>query len=139
VTEPSGQRRFTLIEFIVIVVIVGLVVAITITRLMNRQDRIKVDAAKKNVGTMITALKEFEKCYNTYNLEFEPGIACSITNYSYFKNKLVDTAGHPYIVPDTVNFTTFMYIGNDTTFTINVEAKDRKKTKITGTPEETFQ
>ena len=61
--KPSGQRAYTLIEFIVMVVIVGLVVAITVSRLMNRQDKIKVDAAKNNVSAIITALKEFEKYY----------------------------------------------------------------------------
>lgn len=137
--KSCRQGGFTLIEFIVIVVIIGLVVAITITRLLNRQDRIKVDAAKKDVSAMITALKEFEKCYATYNLELEHNVACTITSYPHFRSKLVDTAGHPYIVPDTANFTNFIYIGNDTTFTITVEAKDRKKTKITGTPEKISQ
>lgn len=137
-SRPSEQRRFTLMEFIVIVVIVGLVVAITITRFINRQDRIKVNAARKDVSAMVTALNEFNRCYATYNIEFEHNVACTITSYSYFRSKLVDTTGHPYRVPDTANFTNFMYIGDDTSFTITVKARDRKETKITGTPEETF-
>ena len=136
---PVEQKRLTLLELIVIVVIVGLVVAITITRLMNRQDRIRVNAAKKDVNAMIVALKEFGRCYDTYNVELKHGIACTVTSYPYFRSKLVDTTGHPYIVPDTTNFTNFMYIGDDTTFTITVKAKDRKKTKIIGTPEKIFQ
>jgi type II secretory pathway pseudopilin PulG len=136
--EPSMQRRFTFIEFIVILVILGLVAGITVTRFMRSKDKTKVDVAKNDVSSMITALKEFEKCHTTYNLELEYGAACTIMYYTYFKDKLVDTAGHPYTVPDTTNFTNFMYVGNDTTFTINVKAKDRNKTIVIGTPEGAF-
>ena len=52
-----GQRGFTLIEIMVVVVIIGILAALVAPKIMSRPDEARVIAAKQDIATILQALK----------------------------------------------------------------------------------
>jgi len=134
------NKGFTLIELIVVIVIIGILAAIAIPRFMGAQDRARIGAAEAEVTKMRQAVSLFEIDYATYNLNKVHGVVYSTTAYATgFVALLLQPDGTPYMdLPDTVNFNTFTYSGDDSTYTITVKAKDTRNTLITGIPTKTY-
>jgi general secretion pathway protein G len=55
-----GQRGFTLIEIMVVVVIMGVLAALVVPKLLNRAGESKIAAAKVDIATVMQALKLYK-------------------------------------------------------------------------------
>jgi len=52
-----GDRGFTLIEIMVVIVILGIIAALVVPRVLERPDEARAVAAKSDIGTIMSALK----------------------------------------------------------------------------------
>lgn len=52
-----GQRGFTLLEVMVVVVILGILAALVVPRIISRPDEARVVAAKQDIASLMQALK----------------------------------------------------------------------------------
>lgn len=104
---PKGQRGFTLIEIMVVVVIIGVLGAIVVPQFMSRPDQAKVTAAKTDVQAIATSL-EMYRLDNAYYPSTQQGLEALIhrptgtpaaRNWNpqgYLKSLPVDPWGTPY-------------------------------------------
>ena len=52
-----GQRGFTLLEVMVVIVILGILAALVVPRIISRHDEARVIAAKQDIASLMQALK----------------------------------------------------------------------------------
>jgi general secretion pathway protein G len=103
---PAGQRGFTLLEIMVVVVIIGVLMAIIVPNVLGRADEARVTAARTDISNIMQALK----LYKLDNLRFpttEQGLQALVTkpstgpapaNWKPYLDKLPnDPWGHPYV------------------------------------------
>lgn len=55
--EVRGQRGFTLLEVMVVVVILGILAALVVPKIISRPDEARVIAAKQDIASLMQALK----------------------------------------------------------------------------------
>src|ERR1035437_213687 len=55
-----GQRGFTLLEIMVVVVILGILAALVVPKIISRPDEARVIAAKQDIATLMQALKLYK-------------------------------------------------------------------------------
>ncbi len=53
----AGQRGFTLLEVMVVVVILGILAALVVPKIISRPDEARVIAAKQDIASLLQALK----------------------------------------------------------------------------------
>lgn len=53
----AGQRGFTLLEVMVVVVILGILAALVVPKIISRPDEARVIAAKQDIASLLEALK----------------------------------------------------------------------------------
>ena len=53
----AGQRGFTLLEIMVVVVILGILAALVVPKIISRPDEARVIAAKQDIASLMQALK----------------------------------------------------------------------------------
>ena len=53
----SGQRGFTLLEVMVVVVILGILAVLVVPKIISRPDDARVVAAKQDIASLMQALK----------------------------------------------------------------------------------
>jgi general secretion pathway protein G len=111
--RSAGQRGFTLIEIMVVVVIIGLLAAVVTTQLMGNVDRAKVEKAKQDIHVLEGALDLYRLDNNNYPTTEQGLLALktkpadpNLTNYNekgYVKRLSKDPWGNDYIyeVPGT--------------------------------------
>ncbi len=104
---PKGQRGFTLIEIMVVVVIIGVLGAIVVPQFMSRPDQAKVTAAKTEIQAIATSL-EMYRLDNAYYPSTQQGLEALVRRPSgtpaarnwnaqgYLKSLPVDPWGTPY-------------------------------------------
>ena len=104
---PKGQRGFTLIEIMVVVVIIGVLGAIVVPQFMSRPDQAKVTAAKTDIQAIATSL-EMYRLDNAYYPSTQQGLEALIhrptgtpaarnwNTQGYLKSLPVDPWGTPY-------------------------------------------
>jgi len=54
---PMGQRGFTLLEVMVVIVILGILAALVVPKIISRPDEARVIAAKQDIASLMQALK----------------------------------------------------------------------------------
>jgi general secretion pathway protein G len=64
--KKNTQAGFTLIELMVVIVILGLLAALTVPRFMGQSDSAKVGVAKTQIGSLETALKMYKLDNGSY-------------------------------------------------------------------------
>lgn len=104
---PKGQRGFTLIEIMVVVVIIGVLGAIVVPQFMSRPDQAKVTAAKTDIQAIATSL-EMYRLDNAHYPSTQQGLEALVhrpagtpaaRNWNpqgYLKSLPVDPWGTPY-------------------------------------------
>ena len=55
--DARGQRGFTLLEVMVVVVILGILAALVVPKIISRPDEARVIAAKQDIASLMQALK----------------------------------------------------------------------------------
>jgi len=105
--RPKGQRGFTLIEIMVVVVIIGVLGAIVVPQFMSRPDQAKVTAARIDIQAISTSLEMYRLDNAHYPstlqgleaLAKRPAGTPLARNWNpqgYLKNVPVDPWGMPY-------------------------------------------
>ena len=64
--SPRGQRGFTLIEIMVVVVILGILAAMVVPKVLDRPDQARATAAKQDIGGLMQALKLYRLDHGSY-------------------------------------------------------------------------
>lgn len=102
-----GQRGFTLIEIMVVVVIIGILAALVGPKLFGQVDRARISAAKAEISTIENAMKFYRLDNFTYPSS-EQGVEALVTkpndpsvkNWNpggYLERLPTDPWGNPYI------------------------------------------
>ncbi len=102
-----GQRGFTLIEIMVVVVIIGILAALVGPKLFGQVDRARVSAAKAEISTIENAMK-FYRLDNFVYPSSEQGVEALVTkpndpsvkNWNpggYLERLPTDPWGNPYL------------------------------------------
>ncbi len=66
IKKKISQAGFTLIELMVVIIILGLLAALTVPRFMGQSDKAKVDIAKTQIVSLETALKMYKLDNGSY-------------------------------------------------------------------------
>ncbi|AYG07572.1 type II secretion system protein GspG [Pseudomonas fluorescens] len=61
-----GQRGFTLIEIMVVVVILGILAAMVVPKVLDRPDQARATAARQDIGGLMQALKLYRLDHGSY-------------------------------------------------------------------------
>ena len=101
---PRGQRGFTLIEIMVVVVILGILAAMVVPKVLDRPDQARATAARQDIGGLMQALKLYRLDHGTYPnmtqglkvLVERPADAKNNTWRAYLDRLPNDPWGHPY-------------------------------------------
>ena len=100
-----GQRGFTLLEVMVVVVILGILAALVVPKIISRPDEARVIAAKQDVASLLQALKLYRLDNQRYPtgeqglqaLVAKPTAAPIPNNWKPYLEKLpMDPWGKPY-------------------------------------------
>lgn len=99
-----GQRGFTLIEIMVVVVILGILAAMVVPKVLDRPDQARATAAKQDVAGLMQALKLYRLDHGSYPnmtqglkvLAERPADAKKNTWRSYLERLPNDPWGRPY-------------------------------------------
>lgn len=102
-----GQRGFTLIEIMVVVVIIGILAALVGPKLFGQVDRARISAAKAEISTIENAMK-FYRLDNFVYPSTEQGVEALVTkpndpnvkNWNpggYLERLPTDPWGNPYL------------------------------------------
>ncbi len=105
-SKSAGQRGFTLIEIMVVVVIIGLLAAVVTQQVMGNVDTARVEKAKQDIRALENALDIYKLDNLTYPTT-EQGLAAlvkkpadpNLTSYKdggYIKRLSNDPWKHPY-------------------------------------------
>lgn len=65
-TGKQGQKGFTLIEIMVVVVILGILAAIVVPKVLDRPDQARATAARQDIAGLMQALKLYRLDHGTY-------------------------------------------------------------------------
>lgn len=100
-----GERGFTLIEIMVVVVIIGLLAAVIVPEVVNKVDEARVAKAKEDIQSLETALTEYRLDNSVYPTT-QQGLKAlikkpndpALTNWHgpYIERLSLDPWGHPY-------------------------------------------
>ena len=63
---PRGQRGFTLLEVMVVVVILGILAALVVPKIVSRPDEARAVAAKQDIASLLQALKLYRLDNRSY-------------------------------------------------------------------------
>ena len=100
------SHRFTLIELMLVVIIIGALTAMVLPRLAGRSEQAKSGAAKADINANIsTGLKLYELDNGTFPSSSEGGLQALMTkpgssnnwNGPYLEKKPIDPWGKPYV------------------------------------------
>ena len=69
--EKCGQRGFTLIEILIVVIIIGLIASLVAPNLMGRYERSKEEIAKAQVEMLSSGVMSFKLDMNRYPASLE--------------------------------------------------------------------
>ncbi|EPL08677.1 type II secretion system major pseudopilin GspG [Pseudomonas sp. CF161] len=99
-----GQRGFTLIEIMVVVVILGILAAMVVPKVLDRPDQARATAARQDIAGLMQALKLYRLDHGSYPnmtqglkvLVERPADAKNSNWRSYLERLPNDPWGHPY-------------------------------------------
>jgi prepilin-type N-terminal cleavage/methylation domain-containing protein len=128
----NRQRGFGLLEIMVVVVIVGILTTVAVTRYMYMRDRGLVAAAVHDLDLARKMLAYYASDYDRY-----PPHAAS---YDELKQQLIDPNGQSYgWMPLANTFTWFSYIvDTNGDYQMRVQVADSKHTILVASPDRIF-
>jgi prepilin-type N-terminal cleavage/methylation domain-containing protein len=129
----SRQKGITILELMVVVVIVGILGMVAVTRYLVAQDRAHVTAAAANADHFRKALAVYSVDYGTFPTE-----ACA--SPIELSVDLIDPQGNLYMVlPNDETFRSFRYspVDEGKSYQIEIVANDNGGTTIMATPDGT--
>jgi prepilin-type N-terminal cleavage/methylation domain-containing protein len=127
------QRGITIIELLVVVVVMGILSMVAVTRYLTAQDRAHVTAAAADADHFRKALAVYSVDYSSF-----PNDACSTP--LELSADLIGPDGNEYMVlPEGQTFRSFRYepIDEGNSYQIEITANDNGGTAILATPDGT--
>jgi prepilin-type N-terminal cleavage/methylation domain-containing protein len=125
----SRRRGFTILELLVVIVVVGILATLAVSRYINVKDNGLVSAATYDLD----AVRKFLAYYSTdYS-----GFPLAAATYDDLKNQLVDPKGQPYgrmPISYTYNFVSYS-VDADGNYSIVIQVNDHRRTLLKATPE----
>jgi general secretion pathway protein G len=105
--DARGQRGFTLLEVMVVVVILGILAALVVPKIVSRPDEARAVAAKQDIASLMQALKLYRLDNRSYptteqglqSLVVKPAAAPLPANWKsggYLERLPRDPWGNPY-------------------------------------------
>ena len=76
--HPAGQRGFTLIEIMVVVIIIGLLAAVIVPQVIDKVDQARITKAKSDIQGLETALQMYRLDNSKYPTT-DQGLAALVT------------------------------------------------------------
>ncbi|MBU0691008.1 prepilin-type N-terminal cleavage/methylation domain-containing protein [bacterium] len=129
----SRQLGITIIELLVVVVVMGILSMVAVTRYLVAQDRAHVTAA-------VADADHFRKALAVYSVDYSAFPDDTYASPIELCVGLIDPAGRQYMVlPEGETFKTFRYepIDEGNSYQIEITAKDNGGTTILATPDGT--
>jgi general secretion pathway protein G len=103
---PRGQRGFTLIEIMVVVVILGILAAMVVPKVLDRPDQARATAAKQDIAGLMQALKLYRLDHGTYpsmnqglKVLVERPADAKNSNWRAYLDRLPNDLGQPLSLP----------------------------------------
>lgn len=127
------QLGLTIIELLVVVVVMGILSMVAVTRYLVAQDRAHITAA-------VADADHFRKALAVYSVDYSTFPVGDFATPNALSSDLIDPSGNQYMVlPEGETFKTFHYepIDEGTSYKIEITAKDNGGTTILATPDGT--
>jgi prepilin-type N-terminal cleavage/methylation domain-containing protein len=127
--RTTGQRGFTLMELLVVVVIIGILATFAVSRYINVKDKGLVAAATYDLDLTRKVLAYYSVDHSAF--------PAAISSYDDLKSQMVDLNGNPYgKMPISYTFTWVSYaLDPNGDYVIRIMAPDHDRTVLVATPE----
>ena len=129
----SRQRGITILELLVVVVVMGILSMVAVTRYLVAQDRAHVTAA-------VADADHFRKALSIYSVDYATFPNSAFSSPNDLSADLIDLRGNEYMVlPEGQTFNSFRYesIDEGESYQIEITAYDNGGTSILATPDGT--
>jgi prepilin-type N-terminal cleavage/methylation domain-containing protein len=133
--KKTGQRGFSNVELVIVIVIIGILANVAVLRFMNTRDSARIVTATHDVFLFKEALGLYEADHGTF-----PGADRNAVQL--LVQDLVNFDGQPYVtLPNGANFANFRYYckSDSQSYLIEVVALDHNGTIIRGDPSRTWR
>jgi prepilin-type N-terminal cleavage/methylation domain-containing protein len=123
------NKGFTILELLVVIVVVGILTTLAVSRYINVKDNGLVAAATYDLDAVRKLLAYYSTDYD--------GFPPSAATYDELKNQLVDPNGQPYgRLPVSYTYNWISYgVDGEGQYAIQIQVNDHRHTVLQATPE----